>query len=182
MKTAKDIARLVLTLFLITAVVAGALAGVNAVTEERIAKSNAEKKQRAIALVLPDAEKAEELPVGENESGIRAVYASSAGYAIEVETAGFGGAIDMMVGVSRDGKILGVSVISHTETPGLGANAAADNTAGRDFRKGFEGLSGSVAVTKDGGQVEALTSATITSRAVCAGINAALAYVAGLDG
>lgn len=181
MKTVKDIARLVLTLFLITAVVAGALAGVNAVTEARIARSNAEKKQQAIALVLPDAQDAEELPVKENDGGILAVYASPSGYAMEVETAGFGGTIDMMVGVSRDGKILGVSVISHGETPSLGANAAADNAAGRNFRKGFEGLTGSVSVTKDGGQVEALTSATITSRAVCAGVNAALAYAAGLD-
>ena len=87
----------------------------------------------------------------------------------------------MMVGVGNDGKVLGISIISHTETAGLGAVAAADTPAGQTFRSYFEGASGSVAVTKDGGTVEAITGATITSRAVCDGVNAALAAVASLS-
>lgn len=75
----------------------------------------------------------------------------------------------MMVGVDNDGKVTGISIISHTETAGLGATAAADTDAGRAFRDQFIGMSGTVSVTKDGGEVDALTGATITSRAVCTG-------------
>ena len=78
------------------------------------------------------------------------------------------------------GKVLGISVVNHTETAGLGAEAASQGAAGTAFRSQFTGMSGSVSVTKDGGQVDALTGATITSRAVCAGVNAALNAVAKL--
>ena len=83
----------------------------------------------------------------------------------------------MMVGIGKDGKVLGISIISHTETAGLGAVAAAENTKGQAFRDQFIGMGGSLSVTKDGGQVDALTGATVTSRAICAGINAALECV-----
>ena len=105
------------------------------------------------------------------------VYKGESGYAVQVAPVGFDGAITMMVGVDFEGKVLGISVISHTETAGLGAVAAADTSAGENFRNGFEGKSGSVSVTKDGGEIAAITGATITSRAVCAGVNAALAVV-----
>ena len=94
--------------------------------------------------------------------------------------AGFNGTVTMMVGVDNDGKVTGISIISHTETAGLGATAAADTDAGRAFRDQFIGMSGTVSVTKDGGEVDALTGATITSRAVCKGVNAALACAANL--
>ena len=81
----------------------------------------------------------------------------------------------MMVGVDNDGKVLGISIISHTETAGLGAVAAATTSAGEAFRGQFVGQSGSVAVSKDGGAMDAITGATITSRAICVGVNAALA-------
>ena len=86
----------------------------------------------------------------------------------------------MMVGVDNEGNVLGISIVSHTETAGLGAVAAASTSAGEAFRGQFAGTSGSVAVSKDGGALEAITGATITSRAVCAGVNAALACVANL--
>ena len=59
-------------------------------------------------------------------------------------------------------------------------DAAADTDAGRAFRDQFVGMSGTVSVAKDGGEVDALTGATITSRAVCKGVNAALACAANL--
>ena len=83
-----------------------------------------------------------------------------------------------MVGVDNDGKVLGISVISHTETAGLGAVAAAATSAGESFRGQFVGVSGEVSVAKDGGQIDAITGATITSRAVCAGVQSALDFVA----
>ena len=63
-----------------------------------------------------------------------------------------------------------------------GANAAADNVAGRSFREQFLGAGDQLAVTKDGGSIDALTGATMTSRAVTQGVNAALACAAALEG
>ena len=83
-------------------------------------------------------------------------------------------------GVNNEGNVLGISIISHTETAGLGAVAAANTSPGEAFRAQFVGQSGSVSVSKDGGQIDALTGATITSRAVCVGVNAALAVVAAM--
>ena len=109
---------------------------------------------------------------------VSTVYKGDAGYAVQVAPAGFGGDISMMVGVGNDGKVLAISIISQSETAGLGAVSAATTSAGEAFRGQFAGMSGSVSVTKDGGAVDAITGATITSRAVCTGVNAALACVA----
>ena len=73
---------------------------------------------------------------------------------------------------------LGISIIDQSETAGLGAVCAATTSAGEAFRNQFIGMSGVLAVTKDGGEVDAITSATITSRAVTVGVNAALKCVA----
>ena len=172
--------RLALTLFLIAAVVAAALAGVNSVTKPVIDQLNAEKTQAAIAAVLPGGFD-EQLESFDNQGGlVSKVYKGANGYALEVLPSGFDNTITMMVGVDNEGKVLGISVVSHTETAGLGAVAAAATSAGEAFRAQFVGLNGTVSVTKDGGQVEAITSATITSRAVCDGVNAALAAVAAI--
>lgn len=178
MKNTLYILRLAMTLLLITAVVAAALAGVNGFTGPIIEKINAEKTQKAIEAVLPGGgELLESFP---DESGIvQAVYASDKGYAIQVAPVGFSGQIVMMVGVA-DGKVTEISVISQSETPSLGAEAAANNEKGTAFRSQFVGLEGVLAVTKDGGTIDSLTSATVTSRAVTEGVNAALACAAAL--
>ena len=75
---------------------------------------------------------------------------------------------------------MGISIVSHAETKGLGEIAASRTSKGESFRSQFVGTSGSVAVSKDGGELDAITGATITSRAICVGVNAALACVAGL--
>ena len=172
--TVKYVLRLALTLLAITAVVAAALAGVNSITAPAIAELNAKKTQEAIELVLPGGGDAVEFPATDLVSK---VYASDTGYAVEVTPGGFDNTITMMVGVDKAGSVLGISIISHTETAGLGAVAAAGTPAGEAFRNEFVGASGSVSVTKDGGEVEAITGATITSRAVCVGVNAALEVV-----
>ena len=173
--------RLALTLFLITAVVAAALAGVNSVTKPIIDRLNAEKTQKAIEAVLPGGFN-EELTAFDTQGGlVSKVYKGESGYALEVLPSGFDNTITMMVGVDFEGKVLGISVVSHTETAGLGAVAAAQTSAGEAFRGQFVGKSDSVAVNKDGGELDAITGATITSRAICVGVNAALACVAGLN-
>ena len=182
MKTNENIALYVLrlagTLFLIAAVVAGALAGVNAVTKPIIDAQNEAKTQAAIAAVLPGGFD-EMITDYEDATGlVSKIYKGANGYALEVLPSGFDNTITMMVGVDTEGKVLGISIVSHTETAGLGAVAAAGTPAGEAFRAEFVGASGSVSVTKDGGEVEAITGATITSRAICVGVNAALECVA----
>ena len=175
--TVKFVLRLALTLLTITAVVAVALAGVNMITEPAIEALNAQKTQEAIELVLPGGGESVDFPA---TNLVSKVYASDSGYAVEVTPGGFDNTITMMVGVEKGGNVLGISVISHTETAGLGAVAAAGTPAGEAFRAEFVGASGSVAVAKDGGSVDAITGATITSRAICTGVNAALECVSNM--
>ena len=170
--TVKYVLRLALILLAITAVVAALLAFVNSITAPIIEQLNAEKTQKAIEAVLPGG--GDSVDFTDATGLVSVVYKGESGYAVQVAPAGFDGPITMMVGVGFDGNVLGISVIKHTETAGLGAVAAATTSAGESFRAGFVGQSGSVAVTKDGGVIDSITGATITSRAVCDGVNAAL--------
>ena len=172
--------RLAGTLFLIAAVVAVALAGVNGITAPAIAELNAQKTQEAISAVLPGGFDTEITDFADASGIVSKIYQGANGYAVEVGPGGFDNTITMMVGIDNEGKVLGISVVSHTETAGLGAVAAAGTPAGIAFRDQFVGASGSVSVTKDGGTMDAITGATITSRAICVGVSAALDVVAGL--
>ena len=186
MKTNENIVMYVLrlagTLFLIAAVVAAALAGVNAITAPVIAELNAAATQEAISAVLPGGFDSEITDYADASGIVSKVYQGANGYALEVGPGGFDNTITMMVGGDNEGKVLGISIVSHTETAGLGAVADADTPKGITFREQFVGTSGSVAVSKDGGTLDAITGATITSRAICVGVNAALDCVAGLLG
>ena len=172
----KYVLRLTFTLLIITSVVAAALAGVNAVTAPEIAQLKEEKLQNAIDEVLPGG--GDSVAFTDDTGWVTAVYQSETGYAVEVTpTTGFNGAITMMVGIDNEGKVLGISVVSQTETAGLGAVCAAKTEAGQKFRGDFVGLGDEVLVDKDGGEVDSITGATITSRAICDGVNAALKCV-----
>lgn len=174
-KPMNEMVRLTVTLLAICAVCALLLGLVNAVTKDPIEAAKQAKTNAAMAEVLP-ADSYEEVPYLDEGGMVLAIYrAGSAGYVVEVGPSGFGGLIDMMVGVDDSGTCTGVSIIKMSETAGLGANAKKDW-----FREQFVGQSGSVAVTKDGGAIDALTGATITSRAVSAGVTAALEAVATL--
>ena len=95
------------------------------------------------------------------------------GAAVETITNGFGGELKLLVGFAPDGKILGYTLLEHAETPGLGAKAD------KWFQKGEKGdIIGKspaepLAVSKDGGQVDAITASTITSRAFLLAVNSA---------
>lgn len=174
----------------ITLVVALALGAVNAVTVDKIAQINQQKILDSLELVMPGAE-AEQIDVAEgttittetkNATSIEILSAykmtkdgADAGYCVEVGPTGFGGVVDTMVGIDAEGNITGVSVISAaSETPGLGARATEEAFQGQ-----YAGMAGTeVAVTKDGGTVEALTGATITSRCVSEGVVAAAMFAA----
>lgn len=169
--TGAYVLRLTLTLFLITTIVAGLLGLVNYVTADTIAEQIAQKAENAMRQVL-EADSYEPLDVPE-ESAVTAAYrAGDRGYVVRVAPNGFGGAIDMMVGVDVSGAVTGVAIVSQSETASLGANCTRE-----DFRAQFTGKTGTLSVSKDGGEIEALTGATVTSRAVTDGVNTALEFV-----
>lgn len=173
----------VLTLFVITAIMSFLLAVVNGITKDRIDQHEEEKTRAALSGVLADGvtlgEKTEDFQDGTGL--VKAVYGSTDGYVVEVAPVGYGGAISMVVGVNSQLEVTGVEIISQTETSGLGANAAK-GAKGEAFRSQYVGQSGELAVVKDGGTIDALTGATVTSRAVTKGVNAALACAEALQG
>ncbi len=169
--------RLAVILFAFAAVVAVALGLVNKITSDRIAAFAAEKTAAAMRAVLP----AEIYTPAENSAAekidlVKEIYAAGdSGWVIMVAPSGFGGELDMAVGVDKSGAVTGVSIVKMSETSGLGANANRES-----FRSQYIGKSGSVALKKQGGEIDALTGATVTSTAVTRGVNAALAAAAEL--
>lgn len=183
MKNRKSGLTAVVTLFLITAVMAGLLALVNSVTAGPIAAAQREKTERALSGVLREGvELGEQLESFPDETGlVEGVYKTSDGYVVEVTPSGYGGEIHMVVGVDGACTVTGIQIVTHSETASLGANAAADNVAGRSFREQF--LGAGTSWPSPGRRLHrALTGATMTSRAVTQGVNAALACAAALEG
>ena len=174
-KTTKNpdgILRLTLILLAFAAVTAFILGMVNMVTKDRIAAINAEKTNKAMQAVLP-ADSYTAVSYSGGDTLVLSVYsAGDKGYVVEVGPSGFGGTIDMVVGIDPAGTVTGVSIITMSETSGLGTNAVKE-----DFWGQYVGGAGPFAVNKDGGDIDALTGATVTSRAVTKGVNAALEAV-----
>ena len=167
----KKILQLILSLTLISAVCAAVLAIVNNATKERIANLASLKANNAARAVLPASIKAIEPVKDPADASLTAFigYADDAktqiaGYAVPGLTAkGYGGNIRLMVGLNPDRTVISYQVLAAAETPGLGSNLTTPAFIAR-FK---DQPAASVKVTKDGGKIEALTSATITSRAVC---------------
>ena len=178
--TAKYILRLTATLLAICAVVALALAGVNSITAPAIAALNAEKTQKAIETVLPGGGELIEVPAVAVDVPYGKVYKGENGYAVKVTPLGFDNTVTMMVGVSADGKVLGISIIKHAETPSLGAVAAAGTDKGAAFRGQFAGLVSGISIGSGENQIDSISGATITSQAIVNGVNAALECVKNL--
>lgn len=105
---------------------------------------------------------------------ITAVWKGQGGFVIETETQGYVGGITLLVGVSSSGKVTGLVVRAMEETYGLGGNALTDTA----FLAQFLNTSGQASV---GETVDALTGATVTSKAITWGVNSAVAYVTGAD-
>ena len=167
----KKILQLILSLTLISAVCAAVLAIVNNATKERIANLASLKANNAARAVLPATVKAIVPREDPADASLTAFigYADDAktqvvGYAVPGLTAkGYGGNIRLMVGLNPDRTVISYQVLAAGETPGLGSNLTTPAFIAR-FK---DQPAADVAVTKDGGKIEALTSATITSRAVC---------------
>lgn len=163
-------------------VVAGAILGwVNEVTAEPIAQANAKTLSDAIAVVVPGFDNnPAEAPETIDVDGVSyKIYKATKGgefigAAVESVSMGFGGELKVLVGFDVEGNIIDYSLLSHAETPGLGSKAADW------FKKGAKGdITGKnpgeapLVVSKDGGQIDAITASTITTRAFLAAVNSA---------
>jgi len=164
-KLKSSIGNMVLVLTLITVVAGAALAYVNHVTSSMIELINAENLARGIKQVMGVDSKADFYYTTEEIEGYT-FYKSELGTAIQSVTNGFGGPIKVLVGFDKEGTILGYTILAHAETPGLGAKAS------EWFQKGQKGdIIGknpgtmNLTVSKDQGDVDAITASTITSRA-----------------
>lgn len=175
-KKEPGMAQLVIILFAISAITALLLGLVNMITTPAILANAKAKNEKAMADVLP-ADGYEQVEYVGDDANVKAVYkAGDAGYVVQVECPGsFGGGLEAMVGVDAEGTVTGVEIVKTAETSGLGANAGKPA-----FKDQFKGLTGTAAVAKDGGSVDAITGATITSRAVCNGVNSAVAAAASM--
>ncbi len=165
---------MVVTLFMVSAVAALALGAVYNVTKEPIALAKKKKLEAAIKVVLPEFDDIETIKVGLGDDEDSLIYYVASkddkviGTAIKSWTMmGFSGKIEIMVGLLQDGTINNTAVVDHKETPGLGDKM---DVAKSDFPLQFIGKDPgtyNLKVTKDGGEIDAITAATITSRAFC---------------
>ena len=186
-KLESSLKNMVLSLTGFSILAGGLLGWVNAATAEPIAQANANALSDAIAKVVPgfDNNPSEEAENVEVNGTTYKIYPATQGgkaigAAVEASANGFGGALTVLVGFDTEGNVIDYSLLSHAETPGLGSKAADW------FKKGAKGdITGKnpgekpLGVTQDGGEIDAITASTITSRAFLQAVNRA--YAAYMD-
>lgn len=192
----RDYIRLAGILFLVCAIAAAALGFTNSATYDRIQEQQVIASAEAKKAVLPDAEEFEnldeaaltEIKSNAKYNYVTDIYIAKAagnviGYAIQVAPKGYGGAVEVFVGITSDGNIQGIKVGNNSETPGLGKKAAT-----ADFQDQYVGTTWESPIdviknaTPKGNEIAAISGATITSRAVTDGVNQALEAAKELSG
>jgi electron transport complex protein RnfG len=167
----KTILTITIKLLIISAVTALMLASVNSLTYSRISANAAAEKAGAIKEIFPNADENEQLRKDvEGVDNIWLVFSSGdlLGYAASVKPNGFGGQMDVMIGVNSDGTLAGIKIISHSETPGIG-NRIND----QGYLSQYVGRQGQLSIGDNNG-IDAITGATISSKALLDGVNKAL--------
>ena len=173
----KDVFIPTISLFIICVIITLSLAVTNAVTSTKIAENEAQAQQESMKIVCPDAKDFEEVYTGDNGTAFAGKDDSGeiTGYAVSTVASGYGGQIKVMTGIANDGSIINIDVYyNDDETPGLGKN-----TSNESFTAQFKGLlsNDKIIVSKDyageGQQIDAVTSSTISSRAVTDAVNTA---------
>lgn len=194
----KYIIELTLKLFLTCVIVAGLLGGVNAITADKIAAINLAKTQEAMKLVVadPDSDFSEPMEItAEMEAAAASAGASvteayaveaggaAAGHALKIVASGSQGSIEMMVGLDPEGAVTGVSVVKNSETAGIGSKVMENepNSKGVGVLDQFIGKSAADGTLNVGSNVDAITGATVSTKGITTGVNAAIA-VAGVLG
>lgn len=191
------IIKLTVTLLVTCVIVAAALGGVNAITAEKIEAINKEKTEIAMKAVVADPDNTtfsdkldltDEMVAAAGSVTLDSVYEAqvngqSAGHAIKVVASGSQGKIEMMVGVDAEGTVTGVSIVKNSETSGIGSKVMTNmpTAAGVGVLSQFEGKSAADGTLTVGANVDAISGATVSTRGVTNGVNAALA-VAGVLG
>jgi Na+-translocating ferredoxin:NAD+ oxidoreductase subunit G len=177
----REMIKMVVVLTLLTSVAGGLLAAVRSGTKDRIENQQLEfVKGPAIRSILkgasndPIVDRFKILDGNIERNFFIGIFDGKANrIAFESSGKGYGGNVGLMVGISLDDdQLLGVGVTTHSETPGMGAKAKSDPGFSAQF-KGLD-IANPVKVTKDGGKINAISGATITSRAVCSGATDAM--------
>ena len=153
------------------------LSVVNYASQGKMNRYTASERELACARVMPEASAFSETPyTHELANSIYAGYSGSTlmGYCVEVGPSGFGGVIDMMVGISTDGSVTGVAILGHSETSGLGTKAMTPEFLGQ-----FVGADSKLTV-KTGAptDIDHISGATVSSTAITNGVNIAMAFIA----
>ena len=179
--------KLILVLILCAAILFGASLGLNG-----LAAKNAQKEHLwLMQTILPGSESFTAEPYAGEDANIRSVHKAENGFVIETVTRGYADDIRMLVGVSKDGNVTGLVVADAHETLGLGSRILTDHVFLSQFLNGtgpfaaatadaFSGATGE-AETGDETQVDAISGATVSSKAVIRCVNSAIAYVTGAD-
>jgi electron transport complex protein RnfG len=174
----KYIAKLAITLLVITAVAALLLGVVYSMTKPTIDARAEQTKRESMTAVMSNATEFSEVAYTEQDGilDVNAAYNGTelVGYCVQVGPSGFGGTIEMMVGVSVDGSVTGVSILSHSETSGLGTKAMTE-----EFLSQYVGATGQLTVkTGASTDIDHISGATVSSRGITSGVNMALAFIA----
>lgn len=183
--------KIVIAILLAAAVLFGVSFGLNGVA----AKNAQDYHIQLMQTILPGSENFVIEPYAGEDENIKSVHKSDIGFVVETVTYGYAGEITMLVGVNKDGKVTGLVVSEAHETPGLGNNALTDHVflsqflnksgsfeVGTSGADAFSGATETVSVV--GGEavsVDAMTGATVTSKAVVRCVNSAVSYVTGAD-
>lgn len=170
-----EFVKLSVILAVVCSICTALLAFVDGKTRIQRESAGANKKLAGAMALLPGYDSDDAVLERDDEKGIivlrRKSDGSVLGAAIESSCKdGYAGAISLLVGFDRDGQILDYVVLSSQETPGLGEKISSDG-----FRAGFrkKSYTKKMRVKKDGGEIDAITSATISSRAACKAVNVA---------
>lgn len=174
----KFIAKIGFSLFIICLVVALMLSVVNGLTKDKISENNQKKMQETISSIFGDGIELKDTDFAASDI-VYTVYeveknGTKTGYAAYVVSQGFKAEIEMMVGINPDGSIMDVKIISLSETPGLGSKVEEDAFIGQ-----YKDGTGPFTVKEN---IDPVAGATISSKAVTTGVNAALEAVGGLVG
>lgn len=167
----KSVVAPALILCAICIVVTGLLGVTNALTKDKIVAAQAKAEENSRLVVLSDAESFDSGESGDYYIGKKGD--ETVGYVFVTESSGYGGKVKVMTGIGSDGNIKGIVILSNSETPGLGANCTKES-----FTDQYKQAAGEISVVKNQtageGQVEAITGATITTRAVTNAVNLAV--------
>ncbi|MDR3355153.1 MAG: RnfABCDGE type electron transport complex subunit G [Synergistaceae bacterium] len=178
----KKIAKLGIILFTVTAITGLILGVVHEITLVPIQQTQERLKNEALEGVLPDADSFTPIDIAENADPVITEINEAkkggepAGYCITVKSKGYGGPIEMVVGIPSTGGVRAIRILGHTETPGLGAKAPLPQFSGQFDNVNADRLSVVKSASAAPGDIQAISGATITSNAVADGVNVALEY------